>query len=83
MYVGQAKSLQIRFSDYLAKERRLSGRPKIVYFLNKYDAYVWFCCTQVKKKSLNKVEDGLISAYLPPLNDQVAGSIGRVKRAFT
>jgi hypothetical protein len=83
MYVGQALSLRRRFSEYLGKERRESGRPKISYFLNRYDGYVWFCYTTVGTRSLDKVEHGLLCAYIPPLNDQFTGRIGKVVRAFS
>ncbi len=82
MYVGQASSLRTRFGDYLAKEKRVSGRPKLFHFLNKYDGYVWFCYTKVAPKSLTNVENGLLSAYIPPLNERLPSIVSRVVRAF-
>lgn len=66
MYVGQTVSLRRRFGEYLNKERRESGRPKMFRFLNMYSDQVWFCFTLVDKASLDAVEDGLRDAYIPP-----------------
>jgi len=82
MYVGQAKSLQRRFMDYLNERKRGTGRPKIYRFLNKYQDYVWFCCTTVRKVDLTKVEDNLLNAYIPPANDQYPAEIRRIIGAF-
>jgi len=82
MYVGKAGSLRRRFRDYLGKERREDGRPRIYYFLKKYDGYVCFCYTLVDETLLVSVEDGLMNAYLPPLNERYKGEICRVRRAF-
>jgi hypothetical protein len=82
MYVGKAVSLRTRFDDYLGKEKLESGRPKMFRFLNMYEGYVWFCYTTVRRSFLNKFENRLIYAYIPPLNDQITGRIGRIVRAF-
>ena len=82
MYVGQTVSLRRRFGDYLNKERRESGRPKMFRFLNMYSDQVWFCFTLVDKASLDAVEDGLRDAYIPPLNDDFSGELSNVVGAF-
>src|SRR5262249_53187672 len=79
MYVGKASSLRKRFGDYLTKEKRKTGRPKIFRLLNKYPNNLWFCFTLIPKKSLVKVEDGLITAYMPPCNDEVPADIRPVR----
>lgn len=65
MYVGQAESLRTRFKDYLTGERDPEGRPRVAYFLRKYSHYVCFCCTEVPLGDLERVEEKLISAYIP------------------
>lgn len=82
MYVGKAVSLRRRFSEYLGKERRESGRPKIFDFLHRYSPHIWFYFTIVESRSLTSVENRLLDSYLPPLNNQFKGKIGRVMRAF-
>jgi hypothetical protein len=83
MYVGQAISLRKRFRDYLGKEKRETGRPKIFVFLNLYTEFICFYYTLVNIEILDAVEDGLVSAYQPPLNDQIPGTVGVARRAFT
>lgn len=82
MYVGKTVSLRRRFRDYLGKERRKTGRPRIYYFLNKYGGYVCFYYTLVVNTLLDNVEDGLMNAYMPPLNEKYKGEIHMVRRAF-
>ena len=82
MYVGQTVCLQRRFGEYLNKERRESGRPKMFRFLNLYSDHVWFCFTLVDLSLLDATEDGLRDAYIPPLNDSYSGELSRVVGAF-
>lgn len=82
MYVGQTVSLRRRFGEYLTKERKPSGRPKIFLFLDMYPNNVWFCSTSVQSSSLDSVEIGLRDAYLPPLNDEFAGELSPIVRVL-
>jgi hypothetical protein len=82
MYVGKAKSLKVRFNDYLMKERGKHGRPPMILFFNKYDPYIWFYYTLVPANNLGAVEDGLLEAYIPPLNQKIKGTVGRARSAF-
>lgn len=83
MYVGQAESLRRRFRDYLTREKRETGRPKIFRLLNKYARYIWFCFASVPGEELEGVEAGLLMAYLPPSNDRFPAEVTRVVRAFS
>jgi hypothetical protein len=83
MYVGQARSLRRRFKQYLGMERRQDRRPKISYFLNKYDQFIFFCYTLVPIAALETTEEGLMNAYLPPLNEEYEGTVGISVRAFS
>lgn len=83
MYVGKTKSLRVRFRKYLTSEKRATGRPKIFVFLNLYDNYIYFYYIPISVENLDTLEDALISAYLPPLNSEVKGTIGKSVRAWT
>jgi hypothetical protein len=83
MYVGKTVSLRRRFREYLGMERRPDGRPKISYFLNKYDQFIFFFYTLVSTEAVDNVEEGLKNAYLPPLNEEYEGTIGTSVRAFS
>jgi len=82
MYVGKTKSLRRRFGEYLRKERERTARPRISEFLTRYDNYVLFCYTLIDEKSLITIEEGLKNAYVPPLNKQYSGELGRTIGAF-
>lgn len=82
MYVGQTTSLHRRFGEYLTKERRETGRPKIFRLLNLYPDHIFFCCVPVSETDLSTMEDALRSAYIPPANDQLPADISRIRRAF-
>jgi hypothetical protein len=82
MYVGQTRSLRSRFGDYLSKEKRETGRPKIFRMLHMYPEHVFFCCAPVSETHLSAVEDALMVAYLPPANDQLPAEVRRVRGAF-
>ena len=82
MYVGQTISLRRRFREYLGKERKESGRPRLFRFLNIYSDQVWFCFTPVDAAFLDNVENGLKNAYIPPLNDEYSGELSKVVGAF-
>lgn len=82
MYVGKTGSLRRRFGDYLTRERRMTGRPMILRVLSKYPDNIWFCFTPVPSESLAHIEDALLTAYLPPCNDQYPAEISKVVGAF-
>lgn len=82
MYVGQAVNLRKRFGEYLNKERKASGRPKVFTFLNIYTDYVWFAFARVSEASLTTAEDALVEAHLPPCNDRVPATISKARNAF-
>lgn len=82
MYVGKAASLRNRFRDYLNERKRRSGRPKIYRLLNKYYEYTWYCFLSLPGGDIDDIEDGLISAFVPPCNTQVPADISPARNAF-
>ena len=82
VYVGQAVSLRNRFNNYLGREKRITGRPKVVTWLNMYEDYMWFCYSLVPRAKLDDVEAALLTAYIPIANDQFPTNIRRIVRAF-
>ncbi len=82
MYVGKANSLRKRFGDYLTKERREGGRPKIFRLLNMYDPHIWFCYTEAPLANITTLEDDLTEAFIPPCNDSFPATIRPVVGAF-
>jgi len=86
MYVGVTvdQTLRERFGQYLRDKRNPSGRPHIRWLLNKYThKNLFFCCaTCPKTKNLQKLEEYLLKAFVPPFNPRIPGQVGRIKRAF-
>ncbi|MDG7044843.1 MAG: GIY-YIG nuclease family protein [Nitrososphaerota archaeon] len=82
MYIGQSNSLRRRFNEYLTKEKEELGRPKIIDFLKRYNRYIWFCYTTDICGTLTDMEEALLSAFIPPLNSQIKGIVGKVVRAL-
>lgn len=82
MYLGQTESLHRRFGEYLTKEKRETGRPKVFLLLNLYPDHTWFCFTPVPLDDLNAAEDALLEAFLPPCNDQLPATVRKVTGAF-
>ena len=82
MYVGQTTSLRRRFGEYLTSEKRETGRPKIFRLLNMYPDHAWFCFSLVPDANLDVVEAALLTAYIPPANDQLPAQVRRVTGAF-
>lgn len=84
VYVGKAerKTLRVRFKDYVREVQDPKGRPRILR-LNKHQGHVYFCCTEIVKTSrIEELEKRLISAYLPPYNDNLPAEISRIIKAF-
>jgi len=82
MYVGQAKSLRRRFSDYLNREKRSTGRPKIFRLLNMYPNQAVFCFTIIPASDLDRIESALLNAFIPPCNDRFPAEVQRIIGAF-
>jgi hypothetical protein len=84
MYVGQTHNLHLRFLNYLKYEKRIRKRPNIFRLLNIYDDHIWFCFTKVAPDELDKYENGLMNAYIPPVNDvnRFPAEMRKLKGAF-
>lgn len=83
-YVGKTeRTLKERFREYLKEKNTTTGRPKIVRWLNKYEGHTFFCCTAIEDTDLiEKIEDALITAWVPPCNDKYPARIRRVINAL-
>jgi len=82
IYVGQTKSLNRRFGEYLKERQNETGRPKISYWLRQYPNHTWFYFSLVSRDYLDDAEDSLLCAYLPPANDRFPATVRRVINAF-
>ena len=87
MYVGRTtdQNLKIRFGQYLEEqEGKRKSRPKIEYMLKKYKEYLFFACMPLDKKlSPESLEEKLLIALIPPVNDKDAlpAEVRRIMKA--
>ena len=81
MYVGKAVNLRKRFGDYLTRERM--ERPKVVRLLEMYTGHIVFYYSTVDNKDLEKTEEQLLDAFIPPCNSRFTGVVQRARGAFS
>ena len=84
MYIGRTeRTLRVRFREYLRDQNNPEGRPKILELLNRYKGFLHFCCSTIEEtERITEIEEALISAFLPPCNDQLPAEIRRIAGAF-
>ena len=86
MYIGQTtdQNLRKRFKQYLKeKDGTAKSRPKVRYILQKYEGYLHFICMPLNGDVTPKeVEDELINAYIPPVNDKLPSEISKIVKAI-
>ena len=85
MYVGKTEeTLRERFRKYFYEKKNFeTGRPKLVIMFDLYQGYVHFCCTVVTDTNrIEKIEEALLNAFIPPCNDRYPTEIRRPMRAF-
>lgn len=84
MYIGKTgRTLRERFREYFRERNYPESRPKILEMLNRYEGYLHFCCLAIEEKEqITEIEEALISAFLPPCNDQLPANIRRIAGAF-
>jgi excinuclease UvrABC nuclease subunit len=85
MYIGRTiRSLRTRFGEYLNREKDpYKGRPKIAVLLHQYKGYLYFCSAPIaSRKAIPIAEKRLISAFTPPVNDELEAKVGRIVKAF-
>jgi len=82
MYIGKAKSLRNRFTNYLSSERKPTGRPMIYRLLNMYSTYLYFCYIQADLELISSFEEEFLDAYIPPANKQFSAKINKIVGAF-
>jgi hypothetical protein len=86
LYVGKAdkRTFRDRYGDYLY-EKRLGDKTRRVNLepLWQLGNFLWFYYAPVAKEHIEKVEDELLMAYIPPTNDKFPAKIrDAVERLF-
>ena len=89
MYIGitgddsHNRDLRIRYNEYL-RERDNGGRAKIVTMLQAYrdDTFFYYVQIQDRRRSLERIEDDLLSSLIPPCNDKFSAQIAKAVKAL-
>jgi len=75
LYVGitgntSAANLRKRYGQYLLETNKGTGRPRVVYMLNKWAGELYFNFMPVPDKAIDlmKIEKSFLDAIMPPVN---------------
>jgi hypothetical protein len=85
LYVGKAEDqdLRTRFLQYFSEKDSRKGRPKVQKMLRLWENHLWFCYATIGDTGqIDTVEQNLISAYLPPMNDQFPAEVRGAMKAW-
>jgi len=85
MYIGKTdRPLRDRYQEYLQEIMKSTGRPKIAFTLSQYYGFIYFSCAPVVNQPITpaNVEDELLKAFMPPMNDQLPAEVRRIVNAF-
>jgi len=84
MYIGKTdRPLLQRFRDYLRERDSDSIRPKLLRILPLYGPHLFFAfAPSPEGTSPREIEQALLSAFIPPGNDQIDAQVHRIRKAF-
>jgi len=85
LYVGKTEkqTFRKRFSQYFIEEKKPKGRQHIKQMAKLWKNNLWYCYAPISNLSLiETVEDGLIEAFVPPLNRKYKGTLGKAIKAW-
>ena len=83
MYIGKSEALRRRFGEYLRERNSDNIRPKLLRILPLYGPHLFFAFAPVPPGVTSlQVEQALLSAFIPPGNDQIDAQVNRLRKAF-
>jgi hypothetical protein len=85
LYVGETQNQDFRrrYQQYIREKRAgdRSVRPHVADMLQKWDGFLWFCYARIDQyDAIENVENGLLTAYLPPTNKDFPAKVSRALR---
>jgi hypothetical protein len=84
LYVGEAQgqSLRGRVTSYLYESQKAKPRIHISEMLQKFPDHLWLYFAVVKDvKTITKIEDQLLAAFLPPFNRDFPATVANFVKA--
>jgi len=84
MYVGKSdRPLRSRFREYLRERNSDSIRPKLLRILPLYGPHLFFAFAPAPEGTTpRELEQAILSAFIPPGNDQIDAQVNRIRKAF-
>jgi hypothetical protein len=84
MYVGMTdRPLRRRFREYIRERDSGRIRPKLLRILPLYGEHLFFAFARVPTgHTPGGIEAQLLSAFVPPGNDQINAHVNRIRKAF-
>jgi hypothetical protein len=85
LYIGKAQdqSLRKRITQYFHEPDNPKGRPPIQNMLIDWPDHLYVCFTVVDKvEEIENIEDALLNAFVPPINQTFKGELGKAVRAW-
>jgi len=85
LYIGKAErqSLRRRITQYFYEPNNLKGRPHVQDMIIDWPDHLFVCYTVVDKVAeIDNLEDSLLKAFVPPINQEFKGAFGEAVRAW-
>lgn len=81
---GKSTALRSRVRSYLNEKTNSKPRVHIVEMIDRYPNHLWIYYAIVSRKHVQKIEDDLLAAFLPPFNRKFPAIIkDMVKAVFS
>lgn len=85
LYVGKTErqNLRRRFLQYFDEPNNPKGREPVKLMVRLWQQHLWFCYAPVSNvDEIDTIEESLIDAFVPPINQKYPGQLGRAMRAW-
>lgn len=85
LYIGKAdqESLRKRITQYFYEPNNAKGRPPVQDMIIDWFDNLFVCYTVVDEvKEIGNLEDALLNAFVPPINQTFKGELGEAVRAW-
>lgn len=85
LYIGKAdkQSLQERVANYFYEVNNPKGRAPVQDMILNWESYLWVCYATVDEvQEIDGLENSLLEAFVPPVNQQYKGTFGQAVKAW-
>ena len=86
LYVGKTdrQTLRDRFLQYFSEAKKEKGREHIKLMLNTWESNLWYCFAEISNTTIiDDIENALLTAYVPPMNRDFKGKLGKALKAWS